>query len=108
MPPMRPEGPSPMLPPQGDSALRRGAGKGLLFASAGLLVGGLVAGPLGAAAGVVAVGAVRNTLRAKDGWAHPDPEIRAEAGKSATMAIFGIGITGMLGYYAWQHRDEDD
>ena len=98
-----------MLPPPGDSALRRGAAKSLLFATAGLVVGGLVAGPLGAAAGVSAVGAVRNTLRAKDGWAHPDPEVRAEAGKSATMAIFGLGITGMLGYYAWQHRyGEDD
>jgi len=106
--PVRTEGPSPVLPPRGDTALRRGAATGLLFASAGLLAGGLVAGPLGAAAGVVAVGAVRNTLRAKDGWAHPDPEMRAEAGKSATMAIFGLGIAGMLSYYAWQHRYEDD
>jgi len=67
-----------------------------------------VAGPLGAAAGIVGVGAVRNTVRAKNGWADPDPEVRAEAGKSATMAIFGIGIAGMLSYYAWQHRDEYD
>jgi hypothetical protein len=106
--PVRPEGPSPVAPPAGDTALRRGAAKGLLWATAGLVAGGLVAGPLGAAAGVVGVGAVRNTVRAKNGWADPNPEIRAEAGKSATMAIFGIGIAGMLGYYAWQHRDDYD
>jgi len=106
--PVRPEGPSPLAPPPGDSALRRGAAKGLLWATAGLVAGGLVAGPLGAAAGIVGVGAVRNTVRAKNGWADPDPEVRAEAGKSATMAIFGIGIAGMLSYYAWQHRDEYD
>lgn len=79
---------------------------GLLWATGGLIVGGLVAGPLGAAAGIVGVGAARNTVRAKNGWADPNPEVRAEAGKSATMAIFGIGIAGMLGYYAWQHRDD--
>lgn len=105
--PLGPEGPSPIGPPPGDTALRRGATAALLWASAGLLAGGLVAGPLGAAAGVVGVGAIRNTVRAKGGWADPDPRVRAEAGKSATMAIFGIGITGMLGYYAWQHRGED-
>jgi hypothetical protein len=104
--PVHPEGPSPVAPPPGDTALRRGAAKGLLWATAGLVAGGLVAGPLGAAAGVVGVGAIRNTLRAKSGWADPDPEIRAEAGKSATMAIFGLGIAGMLGYYAWQRHDE--
>jgi hypothetical protein len=104
--PIHPEGPSPLGPPPGDTALRRGAAMGLLWASAGLLAGGLVAGPLGAAAGIVSVGAIRNTVRAKTGWADPNPLVRSEAGKSATMAIFGIGIAGMLGYYAWQHRDE--
>ena len=102
-----PVGPTPMFPAPGDGALRRGAARGLLFASAGLVVGGLVAGPLGAAAGLVSIGAVRNVLRAKNGWAAPDPETRAEAGKSATMAIFGLGIAGMLGYQAWKRHDDD-
>ena len=106
--PVHPESPSPVSPPSGDGALRRGAAHGLLWATGGLIVGGLVAGPLGAAAGVISIGAVRNTLRAKNGWADPNPELRAEAGKSATMAIFGIGIAGMLGYYAWQQRYDDE
>lgn len=101
-----PDRPSPPTQPRGDVALRGGAVKGLLMATAGLVVGGLVGGPLGAAAGVAGVGALRNSWRAKDGWADPDPEIRAEAGKSATMAIFGYGISGMLIYQAWKEDDD--
>lgn len=106
--PIRPEMPSPVLPPPGDSALRRGAARGFLMATGGLVAGTLALGPIGGAAGLVAVGVVRNTLRAKEGWSDPNPGIRSEAGKSATMAIFGIGIAGMLGYYAWQRRYGDD
>lgn len=106
--PFRPEMPSPVGPPPGDTALRRGAARGFLMATGGLIAGTLFLGPIGGAAGVVAVGVARNTLRAKDGWADPDPAVRNEAGKSATMAIFGIGIAGMLGYYAWQRRYGDD
>ena len=102
-----PEAPSPpYLVAAGDEALRRGAARGLVIVAAGLVVGGLIGGPLGAAAGVVGAGAARNTLRAKEGWGDPDPEVRAEAGKSATMAIFGLGIAGMLIYQAW--KDDGD
>lgn len=105
-PPVVPSPGMPIVPGNvGDSALRRGAAKGLLLCTAGLVVGGLVAGPFGAGAGVVGVGALRNIMRAKDGWAAADPEARAEAAKSVTMAIFGLGIAGMLGYQAWQRRD---
>lgn len=106
--PVEPAG--PVLPPPGDGALRRGAARGLLFCSAGLLVGGLVGGAYGAGAGVVGAGALRNIFRAKNDWSNPDPEVRTEAAKSATMAIFGLGIAGMLGYHAWQDRygDGDD
>lgn len=95
---------SPVLPPPGDGALRRGAARGLLLCAGGLLVGGLVGGPYGAGAGVVGAGAIRNILRAKNDWSNPDPEARAEAAKSATMSIFGLGIAAMLGYHAWQDR----
>lgn len=98
---------SPVLPPPGDGALRRGAARGLLLCAGGLLVGGLVGGAYGAGAGVVGAGAIRNILRAKNDWSNPDPETRTEAAKSATMAIFGLGIAGMLGYHAWQDRYGD-
>ncbi len=98
---------SPVLPPPGDGALRRGAARGLLLCAAGLLVGGLVGGAYGAGAGVVGAGAIRNILRAKNDWSNPDPELRAEAAKSATMSIFGLGIAAMLGYHAWDDRYGD-
>lgn len=87
-----------------DAALRRGAGIGLLWAAAGLVAGAALAGPLGAAAGLSAVGAARNGLRAKRLWTSPVEADRVEAGKSATMAVFGVGIAGVLIYY---HANRD-
>lgn len=87
------------------SAVRIGAATALIGATAGLLIGGFVAGPRGAAAGVSLFGALRNANRARKTWTDPNPEIRVEAGKSATMALFGLGITGMLIYHEWKARD---
>lgn len=96
--------PGPLLPQSDDAALRRGAGRALLFVSGGLAVGWLVGGTFGAAAGVVGAGAIRNALRVREAWNSPSPDERSEAGKSATMAIFGFGIAGMLAYKAYQKR----
>lgn len=99
---------APIVRPQAadDSALRRGAGRALAVATVGLVGGALVGGAFGAASGVIAVGAVRNLMRTKETWNHPDPAVRSEAGKSATMAIFGLGIAGMLGYQAYKKKEE--
>lgn len=100
-------GPAPMpLPPMpGDGALALGAGKALVYVSAGLVVGALAGGAWGAGAGVALVGALRNLVRTKATWSSDSSEERAEAGKSATMAIFGLGLAGMLGYQAYKQKE---
>lgn len=99
--------PIPVPPGPSDGAAAAGAGKALLWVTAGLVVGALAGGSMGAAAGVVGVGAARNVLRVRSLWSSPNPSDRSEAGKSATMAIFGIGIAGMLGYHAYQQKQKD-
>lgn len=104
-----PVGPAPAVVPPGptDNAAASGAGKALLWVTGGLVIGALVGGSMGAAAGVVGVGAARNVVRVKALWNSPNPTDRSEAGKSATMAIFGLGIAGMLGYHAYQNKKKD-
>lgn len=93
-------------PGGGDSSLRAGAAKALVGATVAMLLGAWVAGPRGAAAGVSLVGTLRNANRARKTFTDPNPEVRVEAGKSATMAVFGLGITGMLLYHEWKARNE--
>jgi hypothetical protein len=90
----------------GDSSIRMGAAKALVGVTAAMLLGAWVAGPRGAAAGVSLVGTLRNANRARKTFTDPNPEVRVEAGKSATMAVFGLGITGMLLYHEWKARNE--
>jgi hypothetical protein len=109
--PMPPPGPLPgpapyPLPPgPGDGSLATGAGKALIFVTTGLVVGAIAGGPWGAGAGVALVGAIRNLARTKATWSSDRAEDRAEAGKSATMAIFGLGLAGMLGYQAYKQKE---
>jgi hypothetical protein len=112
-PPAPPPASAPIVPsmapgPGADADVRRGAGRALVVVTLGLVGGGLVGGAFGAAAGVVGVGAIRNLLRTKDTWSDSDPAVRVEAGKSATMAIFGLGIAGMLGYHAYKKHEEHE
>lgn len=105
-PPM--QQPEPMMPAVRfevtDPSIRRGAGVAIIGCGAAALVGGVVRGPLGAIAGVVGFGSVRNTLRAKTLWTSSSPDDRVEAGKSATLAVFGFGATGLLLYHAFSER----
>jgi hypothetical protein len=99
-----PVAPMPVAPGPSDAALRRGAGRALVLTGIGLVGGGLVGGAFGAAAGVVLMGALRNLNRTRTTWSHPDPAERSEAGKSATMGIFGLGVAAMLGYQAYKRQ----
>ncbi len=100
--------PEPLLPEihveVTDPSIRRGAGLTVIGCGVAALVGAVVRGPLGAAAGVVGFGAARNTMRAKALWASPSDADRVEAGKSATLAVFGFGATGLLLYHAFSER----
>ncbi len=100
--------PEPMLPEihveVTDPSIRRGAGLTVIGCGVSALVGAVVRGPLGAAAGVVGFGAARNTMRAKALWTSSLEADRVEAGKSATLAVFGFGATGLLLYHAFSER----
>ena len=105
--------PSPVVvaPPvsaPSSGSVASGAGKALLLVTAGLVAGAIAAGAWGAAAGVATAGAARNLARTKQLWNSPDPNDRSEAGKSATMGIFGLGIAGMIGYHAYKIRSKEE
>lgn len=85
-------------------AARRGAGLGLILATAGTGTGLWVGGPCGAGAGLLLVGAARNALRASRGWRDPDPLVRQDAGTSAALALFGTLLGGYLGYRVYVKR----
>lgn len=96
----------PIPPSQDDQALTAGAGRALVFVTLGLVGGAIVGGAWGAASGVALVGATRNLVRVKNLWGSPRPDDRSEAGKSATLGIFGLGIAGLLGYQAYKSKSE--
>jgi hypothetical protein len=106
--PAAPPLPAPVpLPPAPDGSVASGAGKALIFVTLGLVVGAVAGGAWGAATGVVGVGAIRNLGRTKALWNSQNPGDRSEAGKSATMGIFGLGIAGMLGYQAYKMKGKE-
>jgi hypothetical protein len=103
----QPAPPDALVVPNG--AARRGAGFGLLIAAGGTVGGYYVLGGVkGAGAGLLLAGALRNSLRAWRGWGGPDPVARAEAAKSATMAVFGAAVGGYLGYTAYRGDEAHD
>ena len=110
MPSPMPPGPvTPLpLPLPGDRSLVMGAGKALVFVTGGLVLGWIAGGPVGGAAGAVTVGALRNLARTKDCWSSSSPDERAEAGKSLTMGIVGLGLATMLGYQAYKMKTESE
>lgn len=100
--------PAPQRTSDAERAARTGAGVGLLFAVTGTGVGFWFGGPMGAGAGLLLVGAARNTVRATRGWTDPNPVVRQDAGTSASLALFGSLLGGYLAYRAYQRdRGED-
>lgn len=103
---------APALLPLGDEdqyrAARRGAGIGLIAATAGTGIGMWLGGPFGAGAGLLLVGAARNTLRATRDWRDPNPIVRQEAGTSAALALFGTLLGGYLGYRVYAKRTGEE
>lgn len=91
---------SPLAPEA--AVQRRRAGLGLLLAVGAAGAGAALAGPWGAGAGLLLLGATRNVFRAQQLWALP--EGRAEAGRSGTVALVGLGVGGYCAYRAYQSR----
>lgn len=85
------------------TALRRRAGVGLLLVAGAAGAGAVLAGPWGAGAGLLLLGASRNVLRAHRLWSAP--EGRAEASRSGTVALVGLGVGGYCAYRAYQARN---
>lgn len=98
--------PPPELPQPSPTTSRFAAGSGLVAAVLGAGVGALIGGGWGAAAGLLTVGALRNSVRAGRRWSDADPALRVEARKSAAMAVVGLGAAGYFSYRAYQARSE--
>lgn len=102
--PPRPFAPPPRAP--SPTAARARAGLGLIMAGAGAGVGAVLAGPLGAIAGLTGVGAARNLYRSQS-LASSDPAEQGDAARSLALGVLGVAITGYLGYKIYSsYKDE--
>jgi len=68
-----------------------------MVAAAGAAAGAAFGGPLGCAAGIAGVGALRNLYRSQ-GLGSSDPIEQGAAAKSLAIALVGGGIAGYLVY----------
>lgn len=85
---------------------RTDAAVGLVWAGIGTAAGAWLLGPLGALAGLAAVGSVRNGVRAAQNWKSADVSARTESSSSATCAIFGAGAAAMLAVAAISSKED--
>lgn len=101
--------PRSFAPPRAPSptAARARAGLGLIMAGAGAGVGAVLAGPLGALAGLTGVGAARNLYRSQS-LASSDPAEQGDAARSLALGVLGVAITGYLGYKIYSSYKDDD
>ncbi len=101
----------PMRPVAGPSrapfAVRAKAGFGLIAAAAGAGAGAVLAGPGGAAVGLIGVGALRNLYRAQ-GLSSPDPEAKGDAAKALALCLVGTALAGYVGYRLWTSSKGND
>ena len=79
---------------------RRNAGLTLIGAALATGAGAWFGGGFGAGAGLLLFGGMRNALRARSAWASSPPNL-AEGTRSATLALFGLGVGGYFGYRAY-------
>ena len=91
--------------PRAPHLSRAKAGLGVVVAAAACGVGGVLAGPLGALAGLTGVGALRNLYRAQ-GLGSSDPAEKNDAARSLALGVVGLGILGFLGYKLYQSKDD--
>lgn len=105
-PPAAPPLPAPATTPSAAPGLRTRAGLALIGAAAATAVGAWLGGGYGAGAGLLLYGGGRNALRARAAWigTPPDP---AGGTRAATLALFGLGVGGYLGYRAFTRNTTD-
>lgn len=95
----------PVAPhPLADPHVRRGAAASIVGSAFGLAVGGLLLGPVGAFAGISAVGTARNAHRAFKLWTSNDIAERLEAGRSGATALIGFVLTVYLMHRVWSGK----
>jgi hypothetical protein len=93
--------------PSSPTAARAKAGLGIIAAAAGVGLGAVLAGPLGAVAGLAGIGTVRNLYRSQ-GIASSDPAEQSDAARSLAIGVVGLGIVGFLGYKIWNSNKDRD
>jgi hypothetical protein len=101
----------PMRPMAGPAttpfAARAKAGFGLIAAAAGAGAGAVLAGPGGAAVGLIGVGALRNLYRAQ-GLSSPDPEVKHDAARAVALFLVGGALAGYLGYKIFSSNKDSE
>ena len=96
---------APLVRQRSPTAARAKAGLGVIAAAAGAGAGAAVlGGPLGALAGLTAIGTARNLYRSQ-GLGSVDPAERADAARSFALAIVGVAIVGYLGYRIYNRKE---
>ncbi len=88
------------------TAARAKAGLGIVVAGLGVGAGAVLAGPLGALAGLASVGTVRNLYRSQ-GIASADPTEQGDAARSLALGVIGVAIVGFIGYKIYSSRKDD-
>ncbi len=88
------------------TAARAKAGLGVVVAGLGVGAGAVLAGPLGALAGLASVGTVRNLYRSQ-GIASADPAEQGDAARSLALGVIGVAIVGFIGYKIYSSRKDD-
>ena len=96
---------APLLRQRSPTAARAKAGLGAIVAAAGAGAGAVVlGGPLGALAGLTAIGTARNLYRSQ-GLGSTDPTEKADAARSFALAVVGVAIVGYLGYRIYNRKE---
>lgn len=98
----------PAPPPETKPPAKWPTGVAVVAVAGGAAIGGFLGGGWGLAAGALMAGAARNLCRAGMNWASDDPAKRAEAAKSGTVGVVGLGIGAWLAYKAVQSKREQD
>lgn len=96
----------PLAPAAETGTARRHAGLTLIGAALATGGGAWLGGGFGAGAGLLLFGGMRNALRARTAWSAAPPNL-AEGTRSATLALFGLGVGGYLGYRAYTRKSSD-
>jgi hypothetical protein len=88
-----------------DPNYRTGAGVAVVTALGAAVVGSLLLGPIGIAAGLSVAGGIRNAYVSATTWQSPDPATRTEAGRAGVAALVDLALSGLLIHHVLSKRE---